>query len=74
MRHLKQKEYLFTIILTIIVLFITGYELRILQTELTVKRMLTKEINYEAFRKFQINEDVIDKAEVRASDVQFWSL
>lgn len=69
MRYRKQKEILFIIILTIIVLFITGYELRLLQSELLIKKMITEEIDYDSFRKFELKDNTLEMAAIRADHV-----
>jgi murein DD-endopeptidase MepM/ murein hydrolase activator NlpD len=52
-----------------VVLAITGFELKLLQTELLVKKMVSEGINYDIFRELLLTEDVLDKAEEKAANL-----
>lgn len=69
MKHFKQKEYLFTILLLAVVLFVTGFELKLCQSELSIRKMAAKEIDYEAFRMFRLRNDILEMADTRAEDI-----
>jgi hypothetical protein len=48
-----------------ITLFITGFELRLLQTQLLIKDIIQNGINYDAFREFKVEDDIFRKAQNR---------
>lgn len=52
-----------------IVLYITGFELKLLRTELLVKEIKLDGINYDAFRSFTITKDLIDQSNLRIQQI-----
>ena len=54
---------LFYIIIFLTVLSITGYTLKLLQTQLLVNKMVISKVDYEAFREFKISETALIKTE-----------
>lgn len=66
-KHLLLREYLFILFLLSITVFITSYELKVLQNGLYLKKAVTKEIDYEAFRNLKLGEDTLNKAELQAN-------
>lgn len=69
MRHSKPVEYLFLVLLIAAAVFITGYELELLQTELIINKIVTKDIDYDAFRKLSLNDGILEKAKTQAADI-----
>lgn len=66
-KHLMYGEGLFILLLLSIALYISAYELKLLQTEIYVKNTITKEVDYEAFRTMQLGEDSLEQAELQAT-------
>jgi murein DD-endopeptidase MepM/ murein hydrolase activator NlpD len=65
----KKSQYHDIVILTLIiavVLFVTGFELKLLQTELLIRDIVKSGINYDAFREVQLNEKNFRAAEKKA--------
>lgn len=69
MKPAKQKAYLFLFLMSVAVLFVTAFELKLLQSELLIKRMEAEEIDYDRFRNLMLKEDILDQAEDRSSEV-----
>jgi Membrane proteins related to metalloendopeptidases len=66
MKYRKQKVILYYSILFVVVLFINGYVLKLLQNELLVRKICSQEIDYDNFRNLQLNEKILEKAERKA--------
>ena len=67
MKPLKQRAYFFTFLMLITVLFVTAFELKLLQSELLIKKMASEEIDYDLFRNLMFKEDILDQAVKRSS-------
>ena len=67
--RILQRDILFFFVTMTIILFITGYELKLIQTELLIKNIERSDINYDAFREFRFCDGVFQKAEVKAANV-----
>lgn len=65
----RNHEILFLMIFMTVVLFVIGNELKALHTEILIQKVLTHQIDYEAFRNYQINENLIEKAEKRSANL-----
>ncbi len=61
----NRYEILYLISMLIIIIFVTGYELKYIKTGLLIKDMVTQEIDYEAYRNFRIDEKLLQKTENR---------
>lgn len=69
--RLKQRWYNVSIcFLLILVLYVIGYELRLLQSEITIQRIRSNGINYDTFRNIIINEELIKVSEKKANHVK----
>jgi peptidoglycan LD-endopeptidase LytH len=70
-RYDKSRIKLIAIsILLAIALFITGYEIKLLSSELLIRRMISQDIDYEAFRELKLGEYIADKADSQAADLK----
>lgn len=67
--RLRREEIAFLLGLIIIVVTITGYELRLLRTQLLIKDMLSSSIEYDSFRELRINRNAIEEAAEQVSDL-----
>ena len=56
------REIFFIICMLITILFVTGYELKLLKTQLLIEDILRNGINYEAFREFHVSENSIKES------------
>ena len=69
MQLYRRSQYRDILILTLImavVLCVTGFELKLLQTELLIRDIIKSGINYDAFRELQLNEENYRVAEKKA--------
>jgi len=77
-RPLKTKEQqlhnklltlrvVFSLAALIIILFVTGFELKLLKTRLLIDTMVEEGINYDAFREMKVNEAALKSAEKKIS-------
>lgn len=57
------KESIILILILCIFLFITGLELKFLQTTHIINRMVSSGINYDAFREMRLDETDLEKSE-----------
>lgn len=62
-----RHETLLLIACLFAVLFITGYELRLLDSEIMIRKIETKVIPYDSFREYKISDDILEKAETKVS-------
>lgn len=60
-----QKEMLFFFVMFSVILFITGFELKLLKTQLLINDIVKKGVNYEAYREYQISEATLENAEMK---------
>jgi peptidoglycan LD-endopeptidase LytH len=60
-------RFIFFVVLFIITLLITTYELKLLHTRLLVLDLQNSPVEYEAFRDIQITENMIEKAKGRVT-------
>jgi len=67
--RILQRDILLFFVMMSTVLFITGYELKLLQTELLIKNIERSAINYDAFREFRFSDGVFQKAELKVANV-----
>lgn len=58
-----RKELLFLLAACFIVIFITGYELKLIKTHLLIENIIQEGINYDAFREMKLDEKDLKKAE-----------
>ena len=68
-KHLLHREYLFILISLLITLLVTAFALQLLHKELTVKRAITKKIDYDAFRKIRLDEEDIRQAKLQSERI-----
>lgn len=61
--HSKGKEILVFLSAFIIAIFIYGYELKLLGTEILVDHIIREGINYDAFREMRVKEEALVKAD-----------
>ncbi len=66
MKYRKHREIFFYVILLIAVLIINGYELKLLQSEMLVRRICAQKIDYENLRNLQLNSKILEKADKKA--------
>ena len=57
-----KNEILLLILMIAAVVFVAGYEHRLLQTRLLVDGMVSESVDYDAFRELKISETSLDKA------------
>ena len=73
MKHnnrLFRNEIFLILVLLGIVLFIFGYELRLLSSEYTIKRITSQKIDYDKYRNYYIDEHLLNLADKKASEVK----
>jgi hypothetical protein len=58
---LFKKELLLILGMLLVAIFVSGYELKLLRTQLLIQDMIRNGLDYEAFRKFQVSEASIDQ-------------
>ena len=59
----KWKLGIFYLMIFALVLFISGYELKLLNTEILIDNIIREGINYDAFREMKVNEAALKKAD-----------
>ncbi len=59
----RKMPVLLLLLLFLLCIFITGYGLRLLRTQLLIKDILKSGINYDAFRSMQVTEEEMKQAE-----------
>jgi hypothetical protein len=63
----KSHEILFLAALWAVILFVTGYELKLLHSEILIKNILSGSIDFESFRNYQINGEILEEAEEKST-------
>lgn len=66
-RKSLQKEMIFSFVILFIVLIIFGYELRLLESEYTIQSITSKEIDYDKYRSYYLEENTLSKAQQLSS-------
>jgi murein DD-endopeptidase MepM/ murein hydrolase activator NlpD len=61
-----QKKALFFFFTFMVILFVTGFELRLLNTRLLINDIIEKSVDYEAYREYRISGDALKNAEQKA--------
>ncbi len=69
MKQAELKERLFLLVMLMIVVLLSGYELKLLQTYLLIDKMVMEHIDYDAFRELQVSEAALVKAEKRITHI-----
>lgn len=64
---MRRAKLLIVLSTLLVVLFITGFELKLIQTQLLVQYMIQDGINYEAFREMEVDEKDLISAENKVS-------
>jgi len=64
-RKNRYQESVILVTLLIIILFFVSFELKLLQTQLLVHNIIKEGINFDAFREMKIDEEALEKAEIR---------
>ncbi len=63
-------EYIIILLLLTVILLITGFEIKLLSSEVLIRGMVAREIDYEAFRALKIGENIPDLAEKQAESLK----
>lgn len=64
-----RNEFLFIFAILSIVLVIFGYELRLLDSEYKIKGITSQNIDYDKYRSYYLNEELLKQSKERAEDV-----
>lgn len=64
-----KKELLFLLFLLILIAAVTGYETKLLRTYQLIDEMCSSEIDYDAFRCFQVSQEAIMDAEAEIKQI-----
>ncbi len=67
MKYMKQRSYVFFVLMLTAVVFIVSFELQLLQNELLIKKIVATDIDYDNFRNLQFKEDILEEAESKVS-------
>lgn len=65
-----RNDVIFIVALLGVVLFIFGYEIKLLDSEYTIKRITSREIDYDNYRNYYLKDDILIEAKEKAEHVK----